>query len=756
MNILRQYKGQLCATLILIAVVMLMPFQDYTERSLLSSRMNYPDELIGIIKEEEGVLSVPESIHAVTLSSEDFYYKKGTYEVTFFLKSHQEGSTVSVWDPLYLNENNTSGTALSSAEIPLGAEEVQLSFTIEKPLQCVQFQINAQGALDYNSLFLRSQRGLYRDPWIYAGLILLISAFLLLYRIRRPMRPEVWIFLTFAALWSSLPLFFPWLLNGRDLYFHYGRLFSLSQDILTGPLPVRLHPEMLHGFGYLSSIFYPELLLYPIALLGSLGLSPIGCYQLLLMAANFATAGVSYYAFSRLCRSAQMGLIASFLYTLASYRLVNLYTRAAIGEVLASIFLPLLLLGLYQLFLGDSRKWLISAAAFTGLIQTHLISTELAAGFGVLFGLFYIGRLKDKKRLLHLMLAAGFTVLLNLWYLIPLLQHMGYPAFALQDHRKLSVFTVYTPQMFDAGLNNPAGEAVLSGPIAHEMPYSVGFVLLAGILLFLYICFQKKKGLSAFSLKLGKWCLGFGLLSLYASSAYFPWEKIQSISLLNRIVEKIQFPFRFLPFAILFLCIVSAIGIYEFSQSEELRRLLFLVFGFWTACSAGFFFSNYFDQAGLFVSWNSQMDHVLDTDDMYLFCPEGITPDPAMILTQDTAFLPSDGVSLQNCSRKGTDAAFTYTKSGEFSGSYVDVSLNAYPCFHAYDSQGRQLKTAQGEGLRLRVFLPEASSETIVIRYELPFIYRIGDVISLLTLLFLGGFTVLSYKKKIPAADNGM
>ena len=70
------------------------------------------------------------------------------------------------------------------------------------------------------------------------------------------------------------------------------------------------------------------------------------------------------------------------------------------------------------------------------------------------------------------------------------------------------------------------------------------FVLLAGILLFLYVCFQKKKGLSAFSLKLGKWCLGFGLLSLYASSAYFPWEKIQSISLLNRIVEKIQFPFR--------------------------------------------------------------------------------------------------------------------------------------------------------------------------------------------------------------------
>lgn len=747
MNFLQKYKGQLCFTLILFVAVLLMPFQDYTERSLLSSRMDYSQDLIGIIEESDGVLSVPDSINSAVLSSKDFYYKKGTYEVTFFLTAYSEGSTVEVYNPLYLNGDNTTGISLASTAVPVGAGEVHLSFSIEEPIQCVQFRVNSRGALDFNSLYLRSSRNLYRDPVIYAGLILLASALLLFYRTRRRLRPEVCILLTFTAVWSSLPLLFPWLLDGHDIYFHYGRLFSLSGDLLNGPLPVRIHPEALHGFGYLSSIFYPELLLYPFALLGALGLSPIGCYQLLLISINFATAGISYYAFSRLCRSGRLGLIASFLYTLSSYRLVNLYTRAAIGEALASVFLPLLLLGLYQLFLGDSRKWLISVIAFTGLIQSHLISTELAVGFGVLFGLFYITRLKEKQRLLHLLLAAGSTILLNLWYLIPLLHHMRYPVFALNDARRLSVYTLYAPQLFDVGLNNPAGDAVLTGPFAGEMPYSVGFVLLAGTLLFIYVCFRKKKH-NVFYLGLGKWCLGLGVLSLYASSVYFPWDKIQDIALINRFVGKIQFPSRFLPFAVLFLCIVSAVGIYEFFQSEELRRLLFLLFGFSAACMAGLYFSNYFDQAELFVSWNSQMDHVLDTDDLYLFSLGGITPDPEMILAQDTSFLPSEGIRLQDCRRSGTDAGFTFTRSEDVSGSFVDVSLNYYPCFCAYSDDGTSLETTQGDGLRLRVLLPEVSSGTVTIRFELPAFYRAGDLISLLTLLLLIGLTVLSYKKK--------
>jgi single-stranded-DNA-specific exonuclease len=74
------------------------------------------------------------------------------------------------------------------------------------------------------------------------------------------------------------------------------------------------------------------------------------------------------------------------------------------------IFLPLLILGMYHLFIGDSRKWPIAAFAFTGLLQSHLISTELSIGFGLLFALCFLKNLKSFKRILHICLAAGFTV----------------------------------------------------------------------------------------------------------------------------------------------------------------------------------------------------------------------------------------------------------------------------------------------------------------------------------------------------------
>ena len=66
------------------------------------------------------------------------------------------------------------------------------------------------------------------------------------------------------------------------------------------------------------------------------------------------------------------------------------YTRAAVGEVLAAIFLPLLLLGIYQLFYGDSRRWITAVIAFTCLFQSHMISTELSLGFCALFGILNI------------------------------------------------------------------------------------------------------------------------------------------------------------------------------------------------------------------------------------------------------------------------------------------------------------------------------------------------------------------------------
>lgn len=742
MNLLRQYKGQFLITLILFLAILIMPFQDYTERTFLLDEMNYPEDSIGIVQSADGLMTVPDNAGSITLNSNRYYLKRGTYEVTFDVRAQAEGNTVEVCDPLYIQPDNTAGKTLALASVPTTGEMIRLTFSVEDYLECIEFRVHTESAAEFASIYLMSQRNLYLDPYIYAGLLLLASALLLIYRTRRKVRPEVLVLLAFAALWSCLPLCFTWLSNGHDLFFHYGRLFSLSKELSNGFFPVRIHSGMYRGFSYMSSVFYPEFFLYPFALFGILGMSPIGCYKLLLICINFATAGLSYYSFSRLFRSRKHGLTAALLYTLSMYRFINLYTRAAIGEILATLFLPLLVLAMYQLFLGDSRRWFTAVLAFTALFQSHLITTELAIGFSLLFGLCNIRRLKDKKRLLHLILGAVSTLLLNLWFILPFLDHMRYSVCALNDVRNLAGYSVYAAQFFSPVALNPSGEALGRGELAGEMPYSIGLVLLLGCILFLFIYIRKKH--KDFHLKLGAYSLLLGILCLYASSSYFPWEAVQRIELINRLAGNIQFAYRFLPFATLFLCLTAAVGICNFFQSQDSKRMLFIVCGLLMAHTSGSFFSSFSNDAPIFVSWENQMDHALDTDTLYLISNNGEYFSVRKMWLQEVTFTPSENVALTDCSRKGTDAVFTYTKTEAANEVYVDVPYNYYPYFRAYDSAGNPLSTSHGELIRLRVHLPDALSDTITIRFELPGYYRVGDLISLLTAVVFLALWILS------------
>lgn len=748
MNLIRTCRGQLLLTLFLFLAILAMPFQDYMEREFSAKDMNYPEDSIGIVSEAGGLLTVPDGAGHITLNSNDFFFKKGTYKVVFFVNSPSEGNTVEIYDPLYLNPDNTSGRILAQADVAAGKDSVELTFTVDEYLSCVQFRVQTDSALTFTGISLLSDRGLYNDPYICAGLVLLGSALLLFYRSKRKIRPEILLILSFAAIWSSIPLCFPWIQKGHDLYFHYGRLFNLSRDLFSGDFPIRIHPHLFKGFGYMSPTFYAETFLYPFALLIRMGMSPIGCYKLLFLCVNFATAGISYYSFSRLCRSRRLGLMTSFFYMLASYRLVNLYTRAALGEVLAAIFLPLLILGMYQLFYGDSRRWITAVIAFTGLFQSHMISTELALGFSALFGLISLLRLRDKKRLIHLLLAAGTTVLLNLWAILPLLDMLRYPLQLSGDARKLSGYTLFAFQFFDPSFANPVGEALGPSSVSGEMPYSIGLLLLVGSLLFVGLCFRKNQKLPAWHKTLGSWCLAFGFLSVYASSVYFPWDAIQRIEILNRIAGAIQFAFRFLPFATVFLCVTSAIAMYHLFREKSVRKLVFLGCAFFLTWSAGDYFGNFSNEAESLVSWHTQMDHVNDTDNLYLVTNDGEYYSYRTFLAQDVSFNTSEGVTLSDVSREGTEASFTYQKSEGVENAYTEVSFNYYPYYHAYDENGNELPTEITEMLRLRILLPEASSGTVRVSFETPVLWRVGDAVSLITLCALIALAVLSRRKR--------
>lgn len=119
--------------------------------------------------------------------------------------------------------------------------------------------------------------------------------------------------------------------------------------------------------------------MYIPAILRLQGVSTVICYKLYLVMVHALTAAVSYYSFEKLFQSRMLGLALAVVYVLNPYRLICCYYRSAVGEYTAIAFLPLVVYGLYAVLKGNKKDWPALVWGATGLIQSHILSTEIAA-----------------------------------------------------------------------------------------------------------------------------------------------------------------------------------------------------------------------------------------------------------------------------------------------------------------------------------------------------------------------------------------
>ena len=373
-------------TVILLAAAALMPFNSYYQRDFSASDLEIREEALQmtvLTEDDPPVLlaGVGEGYTGIVAETGGVTLQDGTYRIQVVSLSEGSGNYLEIYNTGKLNEDNTQGELIGKMELTPGQELTEFTFTTEESLEDVNFRIvyGGDGLLNVSSLYLVSTEPMYTDILWLMGAILLISALLLARRVRgKQLTPEgrtAFLLLLAAVLLASLPLGFDTVLDGNDLYYQFNRITGIQEALKSGQLPVKIHSTLLHGYGYGSPIFYPEYFLYIPALLGCAGVSLVNCYKVLVLMINAGTAAVAYVSFSGVLRSKRTGLAASLLYTLSVYRLIDIYTRSAIGEALAMVFLPLVIWGMYELFLGDRRKWYLSALGLTGIMQSHVLTT---------------------------------------------------------------------------------------------------------------------------------------------------------------------------------------------------------------------------------------------------------------------------------------------------------------------------------------------------------------------------------------------
>lgn len=351
----------------------------------------------------------------------------------------------------------------------------------------------------------------------------------------------------------SLLLFWPLLstniVSGDDGYLHLARVIGVDKIIQEGShFPPMISSLFCEGFGYAINLFYPPLVTFVPLLIKML----VNSYTLGLKLFTLITiflSGIAMYAFTqKVTRNRLTALISAVLYITAPYHLTDIYTRFAIGEFVAFMFIPLVFLGLYNLLEEDGKSHYYIAIGAIGLVLTHSITLFYTAIFSAVYLLFYLPKLKDKKILLKCLENAGIIIAITAFFTIPMVENMLACDYVIFDTKYMLTNVDWVYQ------NAIEPSQLFITPEEEELNLTIGIPLLLStfLIFFTYSKMEEKSKKTVLVFLL------FGIISVLMCTKLFFWR------ILPNLFANIQYPWRMLGFASFFLGVVGAINIQVF------------------------------------------------------------------------------------------------------------------------------------------------------------------------------------------------
>lgn len=384
--------------------------------------------------------------------------------------------------------------------------------------------------------------------------------------------------ITILGLVASAPLWLtPGLPNSDDSLTHIFRLFSFDQQVRTGDwYPLRL-PDHGLAYGYAVLAYYPPL---PYFLLEAIHLTGAGFVLSYKLGFTLIAilAGWTSFALGRTLFGARAGWLAASAYLFNPYFLANLHLRGALAEHLGVALGPLVFLALFRLTRAPGWATLLAASLTVALlICAHFLSTLLYLPFALLYGLWLLasdGRGARLRRLGWLAGAALTGAALAAFYWLP--------AALEPDGRNrvdgAAALAAYLKELFPLiDLMRPA--PVITYSNIHGMPeLGLPLLILIGLALVASL-------LSWHSSQPSEWAHRrfwgvAALIALFLSSSVATpfWQAIPAVAL-------IQFPFRWLGPAALFLALFIGTMAVNSGASRAISWLLFGLLVWYAAAS---------------------------------------------------------------------------------------------------------------------------------------------------------------------------
>ncbi|MCM1412575.1 MAG: LapA family protein [Lachnospiraceae bacterium] len=682
--------------------------------------------------------------------------KRGTYTIYVNYNTNAEDSAAYARSSqLGVMEMHCPDTDLNPA-----CRTAELSLDLSRGVTdlTVGVSFSGRGTLVISDIYIIENTDYYKRNIIRAFALCLLLNFLCLFKKSGTSSRKVIFALAVIFAATCYPLFLESLPVGHDIPFHLLRIEGIAKGLQNHVFPVKIQPFWAKDYGYAVGVMYGNAFLYFPAILRRFGYSVQAAYKLYAAAVNLGTVIISYFTFKRIFRSKRIGLLGCLIYSLSIYRLIDVYTRASVGEYTAMMFFPMVLCGFYLIFTEASRENLfkpsvLTALGLTGLIQSHVLSCEMAALVILLVCLILVKRVFRRHVFAALASAAGLTLLLNLGFLVPFLDYYGSNLNITSEQWTGSTIGFFQNnglipvQLFTLFGYATGGSWQVQAGVYNEVTITMGISFLLGILLFLYmlLChFKECRALRTFVPACV--CTLLGCLLLYMSTCYFPWDAIASVGdAAKDLIYKLEFPWRLLAPATALLtctCCFSVSALCDICKDKTAHAVTLALLALLLVNSGWYLYDFTFTGE----PYHAYAPYELNSMQMYSydFLPEGTNPEEIrdnLILTEavaDMSFYEKQGTKIL-CS--------VATENLE---GYIDFPLNYYKYYVCTDTAtGEHLNVSPGYNNMVRVTLPANYSGSISVRFQEPFHWRLSEILSLLTFLGLGCFWL--YRRYRPA-----
>lgn len=681
----------------------------------------------------------------------DMFLRKGYYQ--YNLKYESDAEECAVWLYAYLDYDNANIEYPPVTGFGSGAGTISEEVWINADINAVlHFNYSGTGsvAITYFSIFETPIAARMR---LFTTIVVLLLANFLVavycYQKKHAVSVRgkyILVILVLTSIFASYPLFVDYAIEGHDLYFHITRIEGIKEGLMSGQFPVRINPTFYNGYGYANPIFYGEAFLYLPAIMRMAGFSLENCYNIYALSINILTCFGSYYCFQKMFRSSEVALVSAVIYTMAPYRLTDVYLRSALGEYTALAFLPFVAYGVYRIYTentGERKYWwsfLPLVVGMTGIIQSHILTCEMVSVILLIICILLLKRTLQKKRFLSLLKAVLVTISVNLWFLVPFVDYALTQDVMIFDSDKdgslvqstglfftqlISLFQKYT---VSATLPSDNG-------ITHEMPLTLGMPLILGLVLcvvMICVCEQadkREKQQAAFLTVITT-------LLIWMTTIYFPWDKISTeVPLLKSTIFSIQYVWRFLGPATLMAVILTGYGLLmlRIKEGKHVSTTVGLLLCVLVVLSGIQFMQECVYEKEPVRIKSAQY---IDTADAAMGAE--YLPVNADSNIMRTYFMPvSSNGEIEAYIKESTNVSFNVVSAEE--NCFVMLPLLNYKGFTVTSTDGSitNENLSMGDTAYVCIDIPEGFTGEITVRYREAWYWRLAEAVSVLSMAII-------------------